>query len=245
MSEEHNETGTENNKVKIDKSKKYKLILDIILIAAFLAITAYVTVKYGLQLTKLAQNPDEFKELLNSYGWKGILVFMGIQVLQVVVAAIPGEFVQIAGGYIYGTWMGTFYSLAGIVTGSVLVFFVARFLGYRLVKLVVSPEHLAKLNFMINSRKSETAMFILFLIPGMPKDILTYISGITPLKPLRFFSIIMLARFPALLASSYIGSNTQKGNYGIAIALSAAALILFTAGVLLKDKILKRIHKIS
>lgn len=235
----------DTGKEKMDRHKKWRLVLDIVLIAAFLGILVYVTVKYGLQLTKLARNPDELKELLNSYGWKGVLVFMGIQVLQVVVAAIPGEFVQLAGGYIYGTWLGTLYSLAGIVAGSVLVFFVARFLGYRLVKLVVTPEHLKKFNFMINSKRSESAMFILFLIPGMPKDILTYIAGITPLKPLRFFSIIMLGRFPALLASSYIGSNTQKGNYGIVIALSAAALILFAVGVFLKDTILKKMHKIS
>ena len=233
------------SKKQMDKQKKRKLTLYILLTAAFLGITIYLAAKYGLKLTALARKPEELKALLNSYGWRGVLVFMGIQVLQVVVAAIPGEFVQIAGGYIYGTWLGTLYSLTGIVTGSAIVFFIARFIGYRLVKLVVTPEHLEKLNFLINSKKSEMAMFILFLIPGMPKDIITYVAGITPLKPLRFFSIIMLGRFPALLASSYIGSNTQKGNYGIVIALSVAALILFAAGVFLKDRILKKINKLS
>ena len=237
------ETGV--NKKQRVKGEKQQLALYIVLIAAFLGITFFLAVKYGMRLTKLARNPEEFKELLNSYGWKGVLVFIGIQVMQVVVAAIPGEFVQIAGGYIYGTWLGTIYSLTGIVTGSVLVFFVARLLGFHLVKLIVTPAHLEKFNFIINSKKSETAMFILFLIPGMPKDILTYIAGITPLKPLRFFIIITLGRFPALLASSYIGSNTQKGNYGIVIALSVAASILFAAGVFLKDRIIKKMHKIS
>jgi len=229
----------------MDKQKERKLTLYILLIAAFLGVAIYLAAKYGLRLTELARKPEELKALLNSYGWRGVLVFMGIQVLQVVVAAIPGEFVQIAGGYIYGTWLGTLYSLTGIVTGSTIVFFIARFIGYRLVKLLVTPAHLEKLNFLINSKKSEMAMFILFLIPGMPKDIITYVAGITPLKPLRFFSIIMLGRFPALVASSYIGSNTQKGNYGIVIAFSVAALILFLAGVFLKDRILKKIHRLS
>jgi uncharacterized membrane protein YdjX (TVP38/TMEM64 family) len=166
-------------------------------------------------------------------------------VLQVVVAAIPGEFVQIAGGYVYGTWLGTLYSLTGIVTGSVLVFLVARVLGYPLVKMLVAPKQLEKFQFMINSEKSEVAMFLLFLIPGIPKDILTYIAGITPIKPFRFFVIITVGRLPALLASSYIGHSTQKGNYTTVIILSIAALILFLAGLLLKDKIMDRLHHIT
>lgn len=232
-------------KNQIEKSKKQELALYVLIIAVFLGILTYLAVRFGPQLTALARKPEDLRDLLNSYGWKGILVFMGIQMLQVVVAAIPGEFVQVAGGYVYGTWLGTLYSLTGIVLGSVLVFFIARLLGYPLVKLLVSPTQLEKFNFMINSNKSEVAMFILFLIPGIPKDILTYIAGITPVKPLKFFAIITTGRLPALLASSYIGSSTQKGNYGIVIALSAAALVLFVTGILLKDKILKKLHKIS
>lgn len=228
-----------------DRVNKKKLALYIVLVAAFVGIIIYLASRYGIVLTKLAGEPEKLRALLNSYGWKGTIIFMAIQVLQVLVAAIPGEIVQIAGGYIYGTLWGTLYSLTGIVAGSVLVFFLARILGYQIVKLLVSRSYLEKFDFIINSKKSEIAMFILFLIPGMPKDILTYLAGLTPVKPVRFLVIITIGRLPALFASSYIGSSTQKGNYGIVIALSAAALILFTAGVLLKDKIISKIHKIS
>ena len=98
---------------------------------------------------------------------------------------------------------------------------------------------------MMNSDKTEITMFLLFLIPGIPKDILTYLAGLTPIKPLRFFIIITVARFPALMASSYIGYNTQKGNYLVVIILSAAALVLFTAGVLLKDRIISKMQSLS
>lgn len=230
-------------KKRMDKSEKRKLTLYIVLIAAFLGILTYLAFRFGPQLTALVREPESLRVLLNSYGWKGVLVFMGIQMLQVVVAAIPGEFVQLAGGYLYGTWLGTLYSLIGIVLGSVTVFFIARLLGYPLVKLLVPPAQLEKFNFMINSNKSEVGMFILFLIPGIPKDILTYIAGITPVKPLKFFAVITIGRLPALLASSYIGSSTQKGNYGIVIILSVAAVTLFIAGVFLKDKIISKIQK--
>jgi uncharacterized membrane protein YdjX (TVP38/TMEM64 family) len=229
----------------LGKENKRKLALYIALIAVFLGLVAYLAVRFGPELTALARKPERLRNLLNSFGWKGIIVFMGIQMLQVLVAAIPGEFIQLAGGYIYGTWLGTLYSLAGIMAGSILVFYISRLLGYPLVKLLVSPKQLEKFNFMINNEKSEVAMFLLFLIPGLPKDILTYIAGITPVKPFRFFIVITIGRLPALLASSYMGHSTQKGNYGIVIAFLAAALILFFAGILLKDKIIQKIHRMS
>jgi uncharacterized membrane protein YdjX (TVP38/TMEM64 family) len=222
-----------------------RLIPYVVLIVVFIGLIVFLTVRFGPRLTAMASEPEKLRGLLASFGWKGVLVFMGLQVLQVVVAAIPGEFVQIAGGYVYGTWLGTLYSLTGIVTGSVLVFLVARVLGYPLVKMLVAPKQLEKFQFMINSEKSEVAMFLLFLIPGIPKDILTYIAGITPIKPFRFFVIITVGRLPALLASSYIGHSTQKGNYTTVIILSIAALILFLAGLLLKDKIMDRLHHIT
>jgi uncharacterized membrane protein YdjX (TVP38/TMEM64 family) len=227
------------------KSKRIRLAINIVLIAAFIGAIAYLGIRFGPEITALAREPESLGKLLNSYGWKGVLVFIGIQILQVVVAAIPGEFVQIAGGYIYGTWLGTLYSLTGIVLGSVLVFFIARLLGYPVIRLFVSSKQLEKYSFMINSKKTDAAMFVLFLIPGIPKDVLTYIVGITPVRPLKFFVIITIGRFPALLASSYIGSSTEKGNYVIVILLSAAAIILFAAGILLKDKIINIVHKIT
>lgn len=227
------------------RENKRKLVLNVVLIVLFLGLIAYVAVRFGPHFISLARKPVELRNMLNSYGWRGILVFTGLQMLQVIVAVLPGEFIQFAGGYIYGPWLGTLYSIIGIILGSIIVFFIARLLGYPVVKLLVSPKQLEKFNFMINSEKSEIAMFILFLIPGLPKDILTYIAGITPVKPLKFFIIITIGRLPALLASSYIGYNAQKGNYGIAIILSAGALILFVAGIILKDKIIKKVNSMS
>lgn len=229
----------------MEKSKKRKLIIYIFFIAVFFGVLVYLGIRLGPRITKLASKPEELKILLNSYGWSGILIFMGFQVLQVVVAAIPGEFVQIAGGYVYGTLAGTLYSLIGIVAGSVLVFTAARLIGYPVVKLFVTPKQLEKFSFIMNSSKSEAAMFILFLIPGIPKDVLTYIAGLTPVKPFKFFVIITIGRLPALLGSSFIGHNTQKGNYGVVIAVSVIAVVLFAVGLIFKDIIIDWTHKLT
>jgi uncharacterized membrane protein YdjX (TVP38/TMEM64 family) len=228
----------------MERNKKLKAGVYIFLIAVFAAAVVYGTIKLGPYITRMASTPDQLREVLKGYGWKSVPVFILLQMAQVIIAAIPGEVVQIAGGYVFGIWLGTLYSLTGIVAGSVIVFFVARLLGYSLVKIFVSQKNLEKFDFMMNGSKSEIIMFILFLIPGIPKDILTYIAGLTPIKPLKFFIIITVARFPALLASSVIGANIQERNYTVAIIISVIAVVLFIAGVLLKDKIIDRMHKI-
>lgn len=226
------------------KARRLKLIIDIALSAVFVGIIIYLTVVFGQKFTKMAAEPEKLHDMLNTFGWKGILLFIALQTLQVVVAALPGQFIEIAGGYIYGPWLGTLYSLAGIIIGSVIVFCVAKFLGYRIVKLVASKEQLDKLSFMINSEKSEIGVFILYLIPGLPKDVFTYIAGITPIKASNFFIVMMLGRLPALFGSAYIGSSMQEGNYLAAIIVGVAAVILFVAGLLLKDKIIAKIRKL-
>ena len=215
-----------------------KLILNAVLIALFIGLLILLGIRFGPGITRLAQKPEHLRDVLSSYGWKGVLLFMLIQLLQVVVAAIPGEFVQLAGGYVYGTWLGTLYSLMGIMAGSVIVFYVSRLLGYPLVRTFVSEEKLKRFDFILNSGRSEIAMFVLFLIPGIPKDILTYIAGVTPIKPSRLFVIITAGRLPALLASSYIGHSTQKGNYLMVLITSAAAFLLFAVGILHRDRIM-------
>lgn len=205
----------------------------------------YGSVSIAPSFTKLVSEPEEFANLIISYGWKGILLFVFFQALQVVIAIIPGEVVQIAGGYIYGTFAGTALSILGIVAGSAIIFFITRIFGYPVVKAFVSKKNLEKLDFIINGQKSEFAMFILFLIPGFPKDLLTYVAGLTPVHPGKFFLIIFIARLPALIASSYIGANLQDKNYVVVIVLSVIAVILFTAGVLLREKLFTLMHRFT
>lgn len=222
--------------------KILKLTVNIASIVVFIAFLVYLAIRYGPVITELAEDPGRLSRELNSLGWKGVLVFLGLQTLQVVIAVIPGGVVQVAGGYIYGTWLGLLYSVIGIFLGSVIVFYAARLLGYPLVRMLVSPDNLKKFGFMINSSKSEIAMFILFLIPGMPKDVLTYMAGITPVKPLRFFTVSIAGRLPALLGSSVLGYSTQAGNYVAVILLSVASIVFFLVGLFFKDKIIAKLQ---
>ncbi|BCS81640.1 TVP38/TMEM64 family protein [Anaerocellum diazotrophicum] len=224
------------------KRKNLSIVLNIVAIAGFILLATAVAIKYRHFFADIVSKPKEFKNWILSFEHLGILIFIFIQILQVIISVIPGEAVQISGGYLYGTLFGTVYSLIGIMIGSVCVFYITRFLGYSLVRKIVSEEKLRKFYSLINSPKGEIAIFLLFLIPGFPKDILTYIVGLSPIKPLRFFAIVAIARLPGIFFSSYIGSSLEEKNYTMAIVVSAAATILFVLGVVYRDNIIKTIH---
>ena len=227
-----------------EPSKKRFPLVQVIVVAAVLGLLVFASVKYAPALTRMMSKPEKFKEFLDSYGTASALIFILLQALQIIIAVIPGEVVQIAGGYAFGTFFGTLYSVSGTVLGTLLVFFATRLLGYPLVKMFVPQKKLDRFDFLMNNPRSEIAIFILFLIPGIPKDALTYIAGLTPIKPLRFVLIATVARFPGLWGSAYIGANLEKKNYLMVWIFSAAALVLFVTGRLMKDKIIDRVHRL-
>ena len=220
-----------------------KIDINIILVTIFVGTLAYLTIRFGPELTRLVSNPQQFREYLLSFGQWSAVVFILFQVVQVVIAVIPGEPVQLAGGYMFGTVMGTIYSTIGITVGYIIVFFTVKLFGYPLVKEFVSEKEFEKFSLLINSPKLEATIFLLFLIPGIPKDILVYIAGLTPINPFIFFLIITIARTPAMIGSSYIGAKIETSEYLIAIIVSTIASILFVLGFIYKDKIIDLLHK--
>lgn len=222
-------------------TKKKRLTIQLLLFILFIGAIIALTILYAPSITRLVGNPDHFRDFIDSYGALSILVFIGFQVLQVVIAAIPGEFVQIAGGYIFGTVLGTLYSVIGIMIGAVIAFYAARLLGYKVIAALISQAKIDRFSFLLNNKKGEMIVFLLFLIPGLPKDILVYIAGLSPLKPLRFFLIYLSARLPGLVGSSLIGANIQQKNYVLALIIFMVACVLFMVGILSKDLILRKL----
>ena len=228
----------------MDRQKKIYLTTQAILLTVFLGIIIYASWKYAPSVTRLFRDPGKFREFLSSYGAAGPLVYMALSAVQVIVAIIPGEIVQIAGGYAFGIPLGALYALAGTIIGTVVVFAIIRLLGFSLVEAMISPVQLEKFRFLISSPKSEIVIFVLFLIPGIPKDVLVYFSGLTPIRMLRFIVISAIARLPGVLASAYIGANLQEKDYLAVGIMSGIALVLFVAGVLMRDKIIDRLHRL-
>lgn len=225
-------------------NKRVKVIINLLAIVLFIAILTWISVIYFDDIVKIVKDPMKFREYILSFKSKSILVFIFFQALQVIISAIPGEVIQISGGFLFGTLLGSIYSFIGILLGSVIVFYLSRILGFNLVKELIPKKTLDKFNFVINNQKTEIAIFILFLIPGIPKDILTYVAGLSLINPKRFLLIISIARFPGIFFSSYIGSHLQKQNYTEAIIIALISTLLFMFGLIFRNKIINIAEKI-
>jgi uncharacterized membrane protein YdjX (TVP38/TMEM64 family) len=223
-------------------NNKSAVWLKVAVLVVVVVALAYVSITYAPAISRLVCNTAKFRAYLLSFGSWSAAVFILIQALQVVIAVIPGELTQLAGGFVYGTFWGTVYSEAGLLLGSVIAFYIARMFGYPLLKVLVPKSHLDKFGFLINNPKGEFGLLVLFLIPALPKDTLTYLAGLTPLKPLRFIFLALVARLPGVLLSSYIGAHVEKHRYTEVIIASAAAIALFIVGVLIREKILRRVR---
>jgi len=226
----------------MNMNKKMLWIKGLALVAVLAGIV-WLTVKYAVPLTRFISNANQMGEYLASFGMWGAAVFVLLQAVQVILAPIPGEVTQFAGGFIYGTLPGTIFSVLGILMGSMVVFGLGRWIGLPLLKVVIPEKSFQKFAFLLNHPKTEIVILILFLIPGSPKDVLTYIAGLTPVKPVHFFVAAMVARFPGILLSSYIGAHVEAKAYGPVIVASVIALGFFVVGVLMQDRMVGMIKR--
>ena len=163
------------------------------------------------------------KQTLREWGILAPVIFITLQALQVVIAPIPGEVTGILGGFLFGQWMGLIYSTIGLTLGSVAAFGVGRWLGARYVRTLVSPETWNKMGFIVEA-EGAILCFIIFLIPGLPKDMLCYLFGMSPM-PLWVFTLVStLGRIPGTWVLSAQGAHTAAGNYLEVILLTALVL---------------------
>jgi len=216
----------------------------IILIIFFIGIFSLAFFISG-DIYSVIKDPAILKEWISGFGVYNILIFILIQTLQVIVFIIPGEVVEIAGGYLYNTVFGSLYSIIGILIGSAISFVLARFLGYEFVYKIVSKQMFNKLSYFINEdKRNETVIFLLYFIPGTPKDALAYFAGLTPISIIRFLYISMLARLPAIVFSAYIGANIGNRNYKTALIISVIASLIFSLGFIYRKKIINYLFNI-
>lgn len=174
-------------------------------------------------------NKDRLIAALRKDGPKGPLLCIAAQFIQVVIFAIPGEITQVAAGYVFGLWHGFLYSVIGIMVGSAFNFYFARIVGRPTLERFISRQTLDKVDKSLNSGKGKSAMFLLFLLPGAPKDAMCYGAGLTKMGLTEFVVITGLARSPALFASIMIGAHAGRGAYR-SMVLTGLIVIFVIAG---------------
>ena len=185
---------------------------------------------YGLfRIGWLGQVSDynRLVEILRQEGVWGPLTCIGVQILQVIVFMIPGEVTQVAAGYVFGAWVGFIYSWIGIMLGSVCAFGFSSLVGRAVVGRILGETRLTRINSALETHKGKSALFVLFLIPGIPKDSLCYAVGLTEFKLGEFLILSGLGRAPALLFSTMMGSQIYEQQY---FSLGLTAILAVAIG---------------
>ncbi|MED5098675.1 TVP38/TMEM64 family protein [Niallia circulans] len=200
---------------------------------------------YSPTIIKIMSSMNNFRAFIHSTGNWGPVMFILFQILQIVVAPIPGEVVQVAGGYIYGVTLGSLYTTIGLIIGSAIAFYFTRFIGRDYISKLLQKKKYKWMSLIQDEKKFSIFLFIFFVIPGLPKDLLVFVAALTSMSSLRFFTILIVGRLPWIIASAALGSTIHMQQYSIAIIISVIAVIGFILGYIYKDKMMDRFSNVK
>ncbi|MGH7846472.1 MAG: TVP38/TMEM64 family protein [Candidatus Binatia bacterium] len=192
---------------------------------------------------EFSSRKERIKRVLVSFGTYSSGVFVLIQALQVVASPVPGELTGVLGGYIYGKFFGFFLSTIGLTFGSWLAFELARILGRPFVERFVKKDIVERFNF-LTTNAGTLISFLLFLIPGFPKDYLCYILGISPMKFSTFLIACTLGRMPGTYLLTVQGASIRDERYLIAVVVLGISAIVLVIAYLYRRQIFQWIKEI-
>lgn len=212
---------------------------------AFLALMAVIVIAVWPYLADVFTEGgvDRLVERVRDAGPVGVFVLLGMQFLQVVVAFIPGEVVQLVAGLMYGPLLGAAIILIGCVISSSVVYQLVHRLGAPFVQGMVSTEHLDKFRQFEKTGKLDIIVFVLFLIPGLPKDVFTYIVPLTDMDFKRFIGLTTIGRIPGVLASTYTASGFANGQIVGPLVVVAIVAVAAVAGIVFRDRIMEALGR--
>lgn len=231
-------------KIKILSTNKQERRQQIgVIVTTSLFILAFVVcyIKFGSELLAFISDADRFKAWLESYGHLGKIVFVAVRALQTVVKIIPAEPLEIGSGYAFGVWGGLLYCMLGTEIGSFIIVSITKLFGMKAVNLFVSEEKINSLGFLQNKEKLSISLFIIYLIPGTPKDVITYLIGVTDYNIWKFLLLTGVARIPSIITSTICGSLLGERNYWLSAGVFIGTAVLGLIGVKLYTVFEKKI----
>ncbi len=222
------------------KKRRIVSILSFIVLIAFFLV---ITFTLGKPLLEFSSHPEQFRQWIDQQGFWGRFLLVGMIILQVVVAVIPGEVIEIGAGYAFGAWEGTFLVLLGAAIGSAFIFLLTKKLGIKMVEAFVPREKINELRFINTEKKRNLFVFISFFIPGTPKDLLTYFMGLTSMKLPSFLLISSFARIPSVITSTIGGHALGLQDYTFAVIVFVITIVISGIGLLLYNYLVRRKNK--
>lgn len=210
----------------IRKNKKLFYILSgFTIIMAIICLTLYFPMK------DLFQNPTAIKEDLLKIGFMGQVVVTLVMTLQVVFVFLPGEVIEILAGFMYGAWGGMLLCLIGSAIGSSIIYLFVQKFGLTFIDKLLGQGKIEECSFLKKQKHLDLIVFIIFLIPGTPKDIITYFMPLTPMPLSKFLIITSIARIPSIITSTVSGGALAVANYEVMFAVLIITAIVSIIGL--------------
>lgn len=227
---------------KLSTGAKVKIAILALLVLAATIYVIWDAVTSG-PLTRLFQNRDELVAYIKTKGVLAPIVYVLLQIAQTVFAPIPGNIVGGVGGFLFG-WWGILWTLIGSMIGFWIVFVLSRRFGRPLVEKVIQRENLEKFDFIIGKR-APVVLFVIFLIPGLPDDIVAYIAGLTEVKIKNLVLLAIIGRLPSIVVTNYIGMGLGVGNVRLIGLITLGVALVLAVIVWQRERIMRWIHKLG
>lgn len=201
-------------------NKKKIALISIISIAVLVLIGIFFTLDINKILEYAKSMPHGIKELF----------MILIVTLQIFIAFIPGEPIELAAGYMFGSLWGTIICLIGSFLGTIVVYYLVKTFGSKVINLMFKKEQIKKVEGLFEKKKNLMWIFILFLIPGTPKDVMTYLVSLTNIKLYRWLIVTTIGRIPSIITSTFITGSIREQNYLMAIIVGVITVFLVVFG---------------
>ena len=219
-----------------DMKNKRVVVLGVVLVLLLVGLTI-ILFPY-VQRLQDPQTQAVVEAWVQRAGIWGCLAVLGVQILQVVIAFIPGEPIELIAGALYGTWGGLALCLCGTMLASAVIFLVSKKLGKSILDTLFGAEKVKDWKWLYDSQRMELVTFLLFLIPGTPKDMLTYVVGVTDMTVGKFLLLSSFARIPSVITSTMMGDSLRDGNWQTTIVVFLVTALLGVVGITCKGRVI-------
>ncbi len=229
--------------VKVTRLRKALSVIKLLLLVMIIAgIPAYI-IMLNPELIERINTLEEAEAFLKSFMTGDdytmiYLIYFAIQIIQIIICIIPGQFMNMAAGWLLGFPAAFLISLAGAAVGTIFTYYLSKLLGQSAIRVLMEPEKFNRFLNRLNSERAYIAVLILYFIPGLPKDFLGYIAGVSNMKFLPFLVLSLIGRTPSLAASIMTGSMLYKGIYTGVIILAALMVLLIVLGFVYRARLM-------
>lgn len=228
----------EDQKNKIEKRIKFiSVIIKFSLLVAILVCVPLYIWFFHQDLIRQFSDIDEVRAFFDRHKTTSIFIYIGLQMTQIIISMIPGQALQFAAGLLYGFWAGFLISLIGAIAGTIVTYYLAQFLGKDALHVLFGKRHVEDYLNKINSKKGYILVFLIYLIPGVPKDLCSYAAGLSDMKLKAFLILSTVGRSPGMMGSLLIGKEIGEGNYITVFIIGIVAIIFFIFGIIYHSKL--------